>query len=63
MDEVHQVMNITDVGHMTADDEDRGQDKMVAAAQREKLDPYALARKYEDEFRECLDVLRFRMPD
>jgi cysteinyl-tRNA synthetase len=60
--EVHQVMNITDVGHMTADDEDRGQDKMDAAAQREKLDPYALARKYEDEFRECLEVLRFRLP-
>src|SRR5688572_8160251 len=48
--EVVQVMNITDVGHMTADDEDRGTDKMEEAARRERLDPWKVARKYEDEF-------------
>jgi cysteinyl-tRNA synthetase len=60
--QVHQVMNITDVGHMTADDEDRGEDKMVAAAQKERLDPYALAEKYEAEFMSCMEALLFRMP-
>jgi len=59
---VTQVMNVTDVGHMTADDEDSGEDKMLAAAKKEKLDPYEVARKYEGEFRECLDQLGFRMP-
>ncbi len=59
---VHQVMNITDVGHMTADDEDRGEDKLQAAARRERLDPWAIARKYEDEFHECLEQLQFERP-
>ena len=59
---VHQVMNVTDVGHMTADDEDRGQDRMEMAAAREKLDPWKVARKYEDEFRTALAQLHFRMP-
>jgi cysteinyl-tRNA synthetase len=57
--EVCQVMNITDVGHMTADDEE-GEDKMLTAARKERLDPYAIARKYEDEFTECMRALRFR---
>jgi cysteinyl-tRNA synthetase len=60
---VHQVMNVTDVGHMTADDEDRGEDKMQAAARRERLDPWAVARKYEQEFRDCLAALHFELPD
>jgi cysteinyl-tRNA synthetase len=59
---VHQVMNITDVGHMTDDDEDRGEDKLEAAARRTRRDPWAIARGYEDEFRECLQALHFRMP-
>ena len=60
--DVHQVMNITDVGHMTDDDEDGGEDKLVAASQRTKLDPFEIARTYEAEFRECLEALHFRMP-
>ncbi len=60
--QVTQVMNVTDVGHMTADDEDAGEDKMLAASRKEQLDPYQIARKYEDEFRECLQLLGFRMP-
>ena len=60
--EVQQVMNITDVGHMTDDDEDRGEDKMELAAHSLKLDPWTIAKKYEDEFRECLAALNFRMP-
>ena len=46
---VKQVMNITDVGHMLGD-ADVGEDKMEAAAKREKIDPLAVARKYETQF-------------
>ncbi|MEE9127452.1 MAG: class I tRNA ligase family protein, partial [Planctomycetota bacterium] len=60
--EVLQVMNITDVGHMTADDEDRGEDRMELAAKREKLDPWKIARKYEEEFLDALKALHFQMP-
>ncbi|MHC5066123.1 MAG: cysteine--tRNA ligase [Planctomycetota bacterium] len=60
--QVTQVMNITDVGHMTADDEDAGADKMVEAARREKLDPWKIAEKYTDEFLTCLDQLHFLRP-
>jgi cysteinyl-tRNA synthetase len=59
---VTQVMNVTDVGHLTADDEDRGEDRMELAARREKLDPWAIARKYEAEFVQALRDLHFRMP-
>ena len=47
--QVHHVMNITDVGHLTSD-EDTGEDKMLKAAEQEKMDVLALARKYEDFF-------------
>ena len=46
---VHHVMNITDVGHLTSD-EDTGEDKMLKAAEQEKMDVLALARKYENFF-------------
>ncbi len=47
--EVTHVMNITDVGHLTSD-EDSGEDKMVKAAKQEQMDVIELARKYEDFF-------------
>ena len=59
---VRQVMNVTDVGHMTDDDEDHGEDKLQAEARRSKRDPWEIARHYEDEFRRCLAALEFRMP-
>lgn len=59
---VLQVMNITDVGHMTADDEDAGADKMEEAAKREQLDPWAIAAKYTEEFEKCLVQLCFLRP-
>jgi len=58
--EVHQVMNITDVGHMTIDTDDAGEDKMAAAARREGKGPYDLARYYEKAFFEDLDALSIR---
>ena len=57
--EVTQVMNITDVGHLTEDDIEQGEDKMLAAARAEKLDPYEVARKYEAEFVESAGILGF----
>lgn len=60
--EVRQVMNVTDVGHMTDDDEDQGTDKLEAEAARTKKDPWQIARMYEDEFRRYLVEMDFRMP-
>jgi cysteinyl-tRNA synthetase len=53
---VVQVMNITDVGHMTTD-ADEGEDKMAKAARIEKKDPWQIARSYEEAFFEDLDAL------
>jgi len=54
---VTQVMNITDVGHARDDDPDFGEDKLDAAARREKLDPLAIADKYAALFLTDLDKL------
>jgi cysteinyl-tRNA synthetase len=47
---VHQVMNITDVGHMTDELNDRGEDKMLLAAADEGLTAREVAAKYEAAF-------------
>jgi cysteinyl-tRNA synthetase len=47
---VRQVMNITDVGHMTDEVRDRGEDKMLLAAADEGLSPAEIAAKYEAAF-------------
>jgi cysteinyl-tRNA synthetase len=47
---VRQVMNITDVGHMTDEIYDRGEDKMLLAAADEGLTPEEIAAKYEAAF-------------
>ncbi len=61
--EVDQVMNITDVGHMQHDDEDSGEDKMVAAARESKKDPWQIAAEYSECFFEDIRALNFRMAD
>lgn len=55
--EVRQVMNITDVGHMTIDTDDAGEDKMEKAARSEQRSPLEIARVYEQAFFEDLDAL------
>jgi cysteinyl-tRNA synthetase len=57
---VHQVMNITDVGHLTEDDIDEGEDKLMAAARKERVDPFEIARRYEEEFFLALETLHFK---
>ena len=45
---VHTVQNITDVGHMSDDFVEH--DKMLQQASLEKVDPFEIARKYEERF-------------
>ena len=59
--EVTHVMNITDVGHLTSDG-DTGEDKMLKAAEKEKMDVLALARKYENSFFEQTQALHILRP-
>lgn len=56
------VMNITDVGHMTSD-EDVGEDKMEKGAKREGLSVWEVAKKYEKQFLESLRLLNISTPD
>ena len=57
---VRQVMNITDVGHMTVDDiRDTGEDKMAVAARRFGGDPLKVAEFYTAAFFEDLKALNF----
>src|ERR1700746_4144862 len=48
--EVEQVMNITDVGHLTDDAFDRGEDKMLVAARLEKRSTDEIADFYTQPF-------------
>jgi cysteinyl-tRNA synthetase len=56
------MMNITDVGHMTSD-QDVGEDKMEKGALREGISPWEIAKKYESQFLESLDLLNINKPD
>jgi cysteinyl-tRNA synthetase len=48
----HQVMNITDVGHLTDDTFDRGEDKMLVSARLERKSPEEIAAHYTQAFME-----------
>lgn len=58
---VKYVQNITDVGHLVGDSDD-GQDKILVQAQKENVDPYALAYKYESIYFEYMDKLGIKRP-
>ncbi len=65
--EVNQVMNITDVGHLTSD-ADTGEDKMMKGLKREGLPVtlkgmYDLATKYTNAFIEDLESLNILSPN
>ena len=57
---VEKVMNITDVGHLTGDDEadSTGEDKISKIARKEKIDPFEISRKFEQYFLEDEKELR-----
>jgi len=50
------IQNITDVGHMATDLED----KILAQSKSEKLDPFIIARKYEERFHHDLQRLNIQ---
>jgi cysteinyl-tRNA synthetase len=60
---VQQIMNITDVGHMTEDHlaDATGEDKFAKAARELGWDPYEVARHYEAAFAEDAKALRLRI--
>lgn len=60
--EVKWVMNITDVGHMTSD-EDMGEDKMEKGAKREGVSVYQIADKYIAQFKDSMELLGINPPD
>ena len=56
------VMNITDVGHLTSD-EDEGEDKMEKASREQKKSPYEIAEFYAKVFFEDLKKLNIGRPE
>lgn len=58
---VYNVMNITDVGHLTSDEDD-GDDKMELSAKRENKTPYEIAQKYTNLFLTDIQKLNILMP-
>lgn len=58
--QVLQVMNITDVGHLTDDEADEGEDKIEAQARREQKDPWQISAEYARVFLEDLQALGVR---
>ena len=55
-----QVMNITDVGHLTDDTFDRGEDKMLVSARLEKKTPEEIAAYYTAAFMDDAEKLNIR---
>ena len=60
--DVHRVMNITDVGHLTSD-ADEGEDKMVKGAKREHKTVMEIAQYYTDAFFSDCAKLNIKTPD
>ncbi len=58
---VELIQNITDVGHMSEDFD--SQDKMLEQARVERIDPFAVARKYEAGFHNDLSRLNIKSAD
>lgn len=58
---VKYVQNITDVGHLVGDG-DEGEDKIQKKAITEKLDPVAIAYKYENMYFDCMQKLNVLKP-
>lgn len=59
--DVTQVMNITDVGHLTSD-ADTGEDKIEKAARREKKNVLEIVDFYTAQFREDIAILNIQRP-
>ena len=53
------VQNITDVGHLLDD----GEDRILKGAQRDKVEPMALVERYTRAYFEAMDALNVQRPD
>ena len=60
--DVKHVMNITDVGHLTDEDNDSGEDKMEKGAARDHKSVWDIAQFYLDEFLHDSDDLNIMRP-
>ena len=60
--EVTQVINITDVGHLTSDEDD-GEDKLVKGAKREKKTVWEIAKYYEKAFYEDMNLMNIQQAE
>ncbi len=58
--DVEQVQNVTDVGHMTDEEFDRGEDKMLVSAQLEDRSPAEIAAYYTEAFRRDVAAMNLR---
>ncbi len=59
---VKYLQNITDVGHLVGD-VDSGEDKIEKKAKEEKIDPYEIARKFENAHFQDMQALNVLKPD
>ncbi len=59
---VTQIINITDVGHLTQDDVDAGDDKIQVMAKQLGWDPYKVARHFEEAYVADRRLLGFLEP-
>jgi len=59
---IKRVMNITDVGHLTSN-EDIGEDKIIVGAKREKKTPWEIAEYYTKAFKDDIKELNILEPD
>lgn len=63
---VTSVMNLTDVGHLTGDNEgdsNQGEDRLEKASRKEGRNAWEIAKVYGDEFLEHLSIYNILMPD
>lgn len=63
--EVKHVMNLTDVGHLTGDNEgdaDQGEDRLEKASKKSGRTAWDVAKGYSDEFMQHMKMLNIRMP-
>jgi cysteinyl-tRNA synthetase len=61
--EVTEVLNITDVGHMTDESSPEAVDKMLLAVEDEGLQPLEIAEKYTKEALDDMAAVGIRLPD
>ena len=60
--QVRYVRNITDVGHLADEVNDRGEDKLIRQAKLEQLEPMEVAQRFTDAYHVDMDALEVLRP-